>query len=266
MNMTLPKRISWPIFFFLIYLSFFSPPKVKAWSGEVHNYLCPESVINAHGNCNVADSWEFKKTYPFAESYHLCLDNKTDCPARLIAKYYLKKYYLEGKSDPNLIGAAAHLIQDSYCPDHWYPMREYPGGKIFVPFAPNWLTKTEPWVSMQLSQKKQDWNYPISFQGKTININQTYLAEVKQKVAQFVSQEPAEDLSTLESQIKSRNFANNIRGYREVAFVALLLLLPILGWIIWQLLVKRGGKIDFIIVASSCSLLILFITLSYVLY
>lgn len=240
--MSLPKRTIL-LFLFLVFLL---PSKVRAWGGDVHEYLCPQSIS---GLCAVADSSEFKRNYPLGLTWHLCLDNKPDCPPRLLAKYYVKKYYLEGQKDKNLLGAAAHLVQDSYVPDHWFPMREF-GKKIFIPFAPSWVGNTEFEVSRALTAREPGWTVSRRYQGKTVVLNQAYLDDIKTKVVAAISQAPSEDLATLEKQIKDRDFWQKVRGYREWILVGIVILFPFLLFYLWKWKKKGIGKSDLIIVSS----------------
>jgi len=233
------------VFFFLF--SFIFPQEVRAWSGDVHSYLCPGSY-----DCNIADDGEFKTAYKWDNYGHLCLDNQTDCTARLGAKYFLKRYYLEGKNDWKLLAAAAHLYQDASCPDHWYPTREY-FGRIIVPFAPSWVTKIEGGVSGNMSfrpqpgDKRDDWNIPIIWQGQKIDLNKTYLDNTKESLKIFVSQEPPENLQDLKKQIDTKRTMTFIRSYKEIAYLLSLLVIPIWLYTLWAFK-KKGQKTDFLIV------------------
>lgn len=234
--------------FFLIFLFFFLalifPSSVAAWGGVAHDYLCPSE---AQHHCNVADDLAFKKNYPYGEINHLCLDNQPDCPPRLMAKYYLKKYYLEGKKDLNLLGAAAHLYQDSYCPDHWFPMRDY-FGRTFALFSPGWVGKTEGLVDLNLRQGKKDWDLTLDYQGQALVINQGFLDELKEEVATFLAQEPTESLPELESQIKIRNFLSLVRSLRELLLLTLVLIVAALIYSFWQWRRTKKGMVDLIII------------------
>lgn len=88
-----------------------------------------------------------------------------------------------GEKDLRLLAGAAHLIQDSYVPDHGYFMREY-FGKIWVPFAPSWLGTTEEEVSKAVARGEE--------------------FSLEREVERFVRSEPSEDLETLKSWAKTR--------------------------------------------------------------
>lgn len=241
--MALPKKIACLVGFLLLFL-ILSLQRINAWGGDVHQYLCPAQLKG--GDCGIADSMEFKRTYPFGEVWHLCLDNKPDCPPRIVAKYYVKKYFLEGKKDEKLLLGAAHLIQDAACPDHWFPMREF-FGRIFVPFAPSWLNKTEEEVSLGLSSKQPGWSVVRQYQGKTIVLNQAYMDGLKNEITQFVATEPHEDLATLEKQVKEKNFLQKVRSYREWIWVGLIILLPLTLYQGLRFLRTKKGRTDLII-------------------
>lgn len=228
--------------------------KISAWGGDVHGYLCPGSY-----DCSVADSREFKTAYEWDSLGHLCLDNQPDCLARLGAKYFLKRYYLEGKQDWKLLAAAAHLYQDATCPDHWYPMREY-FGKIFVPFAPNWLGKTESEVSRNFSYRpgpegyNDGWNVSVRWKGSDININKVYFDSVKSSLQNFVLQEPAEDIVFLENQIRKKKTLTLIRSYKEVIYLIVFIVFPVWVYTLW-IFKKKRKRTDFIIASGILAVL-----------
>lgn len=239
------------------------PLPIRGWTGGTHHYLCPDEYPL---DCGIADSLEFKKTYPFAEDFsHLCFDNKEDCLPRLVAKYYLKKYYLEGEKDLNLLGGAAHLLQDAACPDHWYPMRQY-GGKIFVPFAPSWVGKTEGLVGRYLESGPGDWNLPREFQRRTINVNQAYLDTQREVVRRVLSQEPEETLEELEAQIKSKKAWSWLRSLKEALMLGGVILLPILGWELWKWKKERTGRFDLVATFAILGILLIVLLLIYLFY
>jgi len=223
------------IFVFLLTISLF-PSTVMAWTGVVHDYMRPEGYDI---DCKIADTQDFKKNYPYGDVSHHCYDNKTDSPARLVAKYYVKKYYVEGQKDSNLLGAAAHLLQDASCPDHWYPMREI-FGRIFVPFAPGWVGTIEFKVESYRQSSEKDWSIPIDFQGKTIIIDDAYLLRQRRYIQDFLSKEPEESLEEIERQINSRIFWHNLRSYKEWIMLAAILTTPFLAYEAWQW--KRKAK------------------------
>lgn len=232
--------------FLVFFLLFMFPGGVKAWGGDVHSYLCPGSY-----DCSVADSREFMTTYEWDSFGHLCIDNQPDCLSRLGAKYFLKRYYLEGKQDWKLLAAAAHLYQDATCPDHWYPMREYLG-KIFVPFAPEWVSKTESRVSRGFSYRpgpegyNDGWNIPIKWKGQDININKAFFDSTKSSLQNFVSKEPQEDIDFLRGQIAKKKTLTLFRSYKEVAYLATLVVFPIWIYTFW-VYKKKNKKSDFLI-------------------
>lgn len=136
-----------------------------------------------------------------------------DCGARAVAKYLVKKYYAEGQKDLRLLAGAAHLIQDSYVPDHGYFMREY-FGKIWVPFAPAWLGTTEDEVSKAMA-KGEDFSLEREMGGEKVLINRAYLENVKREVENFVKSEPEEDLETLRDWARTRGLWQQARGHRN---------------------------------------------------
>lgn len=229
------KKLFVGLFLILLIISVsLFPARVEAWGEDIHDYLCPVEFQAVSTGCRIADSREFQKNYPFAEVMnHLCLDNKPDCPPRLVAKYYVKKYYFEGKKDLNLLAGAAHLIQDSYVPDHWYPMRSF-FGRIFVPFAPRWVGTTEGLVSEQLSRRQTNW----SIHG----VNQAYLEDIKEKVVELTSHEPTEGLGQLENQIRNRSFWQKVRSYKEWVYIPIIIITPFLIYEIFK--ARKSGKIN----------------------
>lgn len=246
-------------FVFLLTASFF-PSTVMAWTGAVHDYMCPEGF---QIDCKIADTQDFKKNYPYGDVSHHCYDNKTDAPVRLVAKYYVKKYYVEGQKDSNLLGAAVHLLQDASCPDHWYPTREF-FGRIFVPFAPSWVGTIESKVESYRLSGEKNWNIQIDFQGKTVNVNDDYLLSQRRHVQDFLSKEPEESLEEIERQINSRIFWHNLRSYKEWIVVAALVMTPFLAYDAWQWKKKAKTtkkKTDLIGTILAISVLTVFIIL-----
>jgi len=237
------------------------PSTVMAWTGAVHDYMCPEGYLI---DCKIADSSDFQKNYPYArQSFHLCYDNKTDGLPRLVAKYYVKKYYVEGQEDLDLLGAAAHLLQDASCPDHWYPTRKI-FGKIFVPFAPSWVGTIESKVESYRKSGEKDWNIQIKFQGKVINVNDDYLLRQKRYIQDFLSKEPEESLEEIEKQIESRIFWSGLRSYKEWIVVGALLMTPFLAYDAWRWKKKAKTtkkKTDLIETILEISVLAVFISL-----
>ncbi|HUV43129.1 MAG TPA: hypothetical protein VMY36_04495 [Patescibacteria group bacterium] len=244
---------------FLFGLAFLLPASVFAWAGGTHAYLCPPMTGL---NCNIADDVHFKETYPLGEVNHLCLDNKPDCPPRLMAKYYLKKYYFEGEKDINLLGAAAHLYQDSFCPEHWYPMREFFGRPIAF-FSPDWVGRIEGLVDQNLSQGNKDWDLTLNHQGKTLVVDQLYLDNLKEEMTDFLNQEPVESLTELESQIKIKNFFSLVRGLREILLPVLVLISLVLIYSFWQWQKNKKGKSDLIIVGLILGILLFVFVLGF---
>jgi hypothetical protein len=228
------------------------PSTAIAWTGAVHDYMCPDGYDI---DCKIADTLDFQKNYPYgAHQYHLCYDNKTDGVARLVAKYYLKKYYVEGQKDSNLLGAAAHLLQDASCPDHWYPTREI-FGRIIVPFAPSWVGTIEPQVDFHLRSGEKNWSISIDFQGKVITIDDAYLLSQKAYVQDFLSKEPEESLEEIQKQLDARIFWSGLRGGKEWFMVGAIFPAPFLAYAAWQW--KRKGKPTKIIDLIGIILLIL---------
>ena len=213
------------------------PSTAIAWTGAVHDYMCPDGYDI---DCKIADYSDFQKNYPYGGfQYHFCYDNKTDGMARLVAKYYVKKYYVEGQKDLKLLGAAAHLLQDASCPDHWYPTREI-FGRIIVPFAPSWVGTIEPQVDSYLKSGEKNWSVPIEFQGKTINLDDAYLLSQKAYIQDFLSKEPKESLEEIQRQVDARSFWSGLRSTKEWLMVGAILMAPFLayGAVQW----KRKGK------------------------
>src|SRR5512139_1814257 len=103
---------------FLFALTVF-PSLANGWVVDTHDYMCPQNYTI---DCKIADYAEIHNNYPYTTHLslsHLSLDNKTDGAARLVANYYLKKYYVERQVDNNYLAIAAHFLQDASCPAHW---------------------------------------------------------------------------------------------------------------------------------------------------
>jgi len=245
------------LFFFLLF-----PTKIHAWSSVIHDYLCP---INLEVSCTIADDRFFQRDYPFGNIGHLCLDNKPDCPPRLVAKYYVKKYFISPDKDPKLLAAAAHLLQDSVCPDHWFPMREF-AGRIIVPFAPKWVTKTEGMVGDAVSRHLTNWDYPIEYHSQTIHLNQAYLDNEKIKIKAFLNQQPPESIEELGRQIKIKSFWAKIRSLREMLYLVFLILILVLPFTIWSWRKNKKKKSDLVITLSLLGLFFLIYLLGYLFY
>jgi hypothetical protein len=231
--------------------------------------MCPQDY---HVDCHIADTLGFQKSHPYGEQQnHLCYDNKSDGVARLVAKYYVKKYYVQGQrpQDWNLLGAAAHLLQDASCPDHWYPTRPI-FGIIIVPFAPGWVGTIENQVESHVANGEEDWSIPIDFQGKTVVIDEAYLLRQKAYINDFLSEEPQESLEEIGRQIDAEIFWSGLRGYKEWLIVAALILLPFLAYeaVQWK---RRGkpkridliGIIIIVLVLAALLFLLLLIQLFY---
>ena len=250
------------IFFLFLFFFLLSPSKIQAWSAVIHDYLCPE---NLEVSCGIADDRFFIRDYPFGRVWHLCLDNKPDCPPRLVAKYYVKKYFISPDKDPKLLAAAAHLIQDSVCPDHWFSMREF-AGRTMVLFAPKWATKTEGMVGEAVSRHLTNWDYPIEYHGQIIHLNQEYLDKEKPKIAAFINEVPKESLEELARQIKIKFFWTYARSFREIIYIALIILLLILPFIFWQWLKNKKKKNDLLIMAFLIGLFAIVLFLGFLFY
>jgi hypothetical protein len=200
-----------------------------AWGGAAHGYMCPDGYDI---DCRIADTLDFQKNYPYgAHENHLCYDNKTDGMARLVAKYYVKKYYVEGQSDLNLLGGAAHLLQDASCPAHWY------GIGLSVP---SWVGTIEAQVDAYLESGEKDWSIQIEFQGKTVTIDDAYLLSQKAYIQNFLSTEPQESLEEIAAQIEGKSPWSSIRGREEWIMVGAIIIIPFLAYDVWQW--KRKGK------------------------
>ncbi len=247
---------------FLITLAFL-PSTVTAWTPDAHEYMCPQDY---HVDCHIADTPDFQKSHPYGDHQnHLCYDNKSDGLARLVAKYYVKKYYVEGQrsQDWNLLGAAAHLLQDASCPDHWYPTRPILG-RIIVPFAPSWVGTIEDQVQSHLDKGEKNWSIMIDFQGQTVIIDDAYLLSQKAYINDFLSKEPEESLEEIGRQIDAKIFWSGLRGYKEWIMVGAIITAPFLAFEAVQW--KRKGKTtkkktDLIDIILPTSMLAVFLSL-----
>lgn len=237
----------WCLLFILIFLPF-----VSAWGGETHVRLCPD---NYEIDCNVADSFEFQRNNPHANTwYHVCYDNTENCMPRLAAKYFLKRYYLEGKSDQDLLGAAAHLFQDASCPLHWYPGFKIFGQDRFLS-APRRIKIIESEVDSRLLNREEDWNIQIEFKGNDIDVNKKYLDNLKKETSEFISKEPEESIESLQSQLKSKLIWHRLRAYQDFIMLLFIIFIPILGYGVWKY--KKERKISSDLIISIIVLLIL---------
>jgi len=215
------------------------PSAATALTPDAHEYMCPQDY---HVDCHIADTPAFQKSHPYGDQQnHLCYDNKSDGLARLVAKYYVKKYYVEGQrpQDWNLLGAAVHLLQDASCPDHWYPTRPI-FGRIIVPFAPSWVGTMEDQVQSHLEKGEKNWSIPIDFQGKTIIIDDAYLLRQKAYINDFLSKEPEESLEEIGKHIDARSFWSGLRSTKEWIIVGAIITAPFLAFEAVQW--KRKGK------------------------
>ncbi len=231
------------VLFFCIFLLLIFSSFVSAWTGETHIYLCPNEEID----CNIADSFEFQKDNSYANTwYHVCYDNTTNCMPRLAAKYFLKKYYQGGKTDQDLLGAAAHLFQDSSCPLHWYPGFEIFGQEFFFS-ASEEIKMIEYEVNSKLVSQEENWNIPIKFKGNDVDINKKYLDNLKNETSEFISKEPEESLESLEAQLKSKLIWHHLRAYKDFIILLFILFLPILGYSLWKDRINKKRSLDLII-------------------
>ncbi|MCJ7561012.1 hypothetical protein MUO79_10420 [Candidatus Bathyarchaeota archaeon] len=212
------------------------PSTVMAW-GSAHGYMCPQGY---NIDCGIADTPDFQKNYPCGGfQYHICFDNKTDGMARLVAKYYVKKYYAEGQKDSNLLGAAAHLLQDASCPAHWYVTLAILGRPIAL-FAPSWVGTIESQVDSYLVNGEKNWNISIDFQGKSIIIDDAYLLSQKAYIQNFLSTEPTESLEEIQRQVDARSFWSGLRSTKEWIIVGAIFTTPFIAYDVVQW--KRKGK------------------------
>lgn len=236
---------------------------VLAWNHETHSRFCPEDYSI---DCNIADSFEFQRNNPYANTiYHVCYDNKEDCMPRLVAKYFLKKYYIEGESDKELLGAAAHLFQDASCPGHWYPGFRILGGDRYF-FAPKWVKTIEHDVDAILSRQEKDWNVDIKYKGEIININKNYLNEIKDSASEFISQEPEQTLDEIESQIKSKIIGHYLRAYQNHIIVLFIIFVSIFGYSLWKYKKKKVVSSNLIISGVALLILVLLFILIKIFY
>lgn len=239
LNLRRLRILVWCLLFILIFLPF-----VSAWGEETHVRFCPD---NYDIDCTVADSFEFQRNNPNANAwYHVCYDNTENCMPRLAAKYFLKRYYLEGKMDQDLLGAAAHLFQDASCPLHWYP-----GFKIFgqdiILSAPQQVKIIESEVDSRLLNREENWNIPIKFKGDDIDINKKYLDNLKKETSEFISKEPEESIESLQSQSKSKLIWHRLRAHQDFIILLFIILIPILIYGVWKYKKERKISSDLVI-------------------
>lgn len=236
---------------------------VSAWSRGTHDYSCPE---NYSIDCKVADYFEFQKNNHYANTiYHVCYDNKEDCISRLTAKYFLKKYYIGGKTDQELIGAAAHLLQDASCPAHWYPGFKILGKDTYI-FAPRWVEDIEWKVNSELENHKENWGIGITYKGKKISINEDFLNNLKKEISGTILKEPQESLENIESQIKSKIKWHYLRAYQSFIIILFVLIVPFFGYGLWKYKKRKKKSLNLIItgiVIIILSLLFILIKIFY---
>ena len=238
------------------------PSTAMAWTGAVHDYMCPNGY---EIDCTIADTPDFQTNYPYGGyQYHVCYDNKTEGMARLVAKYYVKKYYVDGQRDLNLLGAAAHLLQDASCPAHWYATLAIFGSPIAL-FAPSWVGTIESQVDSYLESGEKNWSIPMEFQGKSISIDDASLLSQKAYIRNFLSTEPKESLEEIGAQIDARSFWSSLRSYKEWVVIGAIFTAPFIAYDVVQW--KRKGKTttknrtDLIGIIIAASILAVFLSL-----
>lgn len=249
-----------PLFFFILLLF---PSQIQAWGPEVHGYLCR---FTPGLDCLLADSPESIRAYRVKGFMsHVCYGNKPDCPPRLIAKYYLKQYYQQGQQDKQLLSIAAHLFQDAACPQHWYSYRPL-GNFSFSIFMPISILNIENKIDDAFRNHDSNWDFPLKIPGEKFNVNQSYLDDLSAQVKAELSQEPTEDLATLEKQIVSKRVGYKIRSYYwDGAGLVMILVLPIFIWQLRKYLKTKKGKTDVIVLSLFLGILILTIILGVLL-
>ena len=251
------RLISVIILFSLIFIPF-----VSAWSRGTHDYSCPE---NYPIDCNIADSREFQENNPYANTlYHVCYDNKEDCMPRLAAKYFLKKYYIEEKTNKELLGATSHLFQDALCPSHWYPGFKIFGEDTYI-FAPKWVKTFEGDVNIKSNQKEK-WDINIEYKKEIININEDYLDNLEKQVEEFLSQEPKESLEEIEGKIKSKKVWHYLRAYQSFIIILFIILIPALVYELWKCKRNKRFSFDIALVGAISLLSILVFILTKIFY
>ena len=63
--------------------------------------------------------------------------------------------------DWNLLGAAAHLLQDASCPAHWFPTKRV-YGRIIGPYVPTWVDSKEDQVNFSWRKEPTTHDSDIS--------------------------------------------------------------------------------------------------------
>lgn len=238
-----------------------SPAAVLAWSGA-HKAYCPEEL-----DCVAADNWQQRRNIAYSEpTYHTCFDNKPDCPARLAAKYNIKKYFVNGQNDMLLLSIAAHEIQDANCPAHWYPMRQLLG-QFISPLAPGWVMTIEDQVDRKGTAP--DWNIPITYKGQIFNINEAYMQEkLSKEVLATIAREPSESLDEIERQLAKQKLGIKLRFNREILEIVSFPLFLLSAFYIGKKIIRKEPKIStdgLIIIVTFVVVLILWL-FSYILY
>lgn len=158
--------------YLLLILFLVSLAPVMGWEWDTHDYLCFEGF-----DCLAADTNEYQLKYSYVNylfGSHLCINNAADCKARVVAKYYLKNYYLSNNTD--YLNIALHLMQDSYCPEHWLTITNY-GIEEDV----------DEYVRGNFTTKGITVNF---INGNTLVVDKDYLNNVKQEINEFISVEP----------------------------------------------------------------------------
>jgi hypothetical protein len=202
---------------------------VCAWGGDTHIWLCPFDEIN----CRIADSSEFKSEFSYAQTLnHFCYEGEENCSSKLVAKYFLKRYYLEGETNLDFLGAAAHLYQDSLSPNHEYLTVGILGKSHIPVFSPMWVMSFEGKVDNSL--KKENWSMEINHRGEIINIDEEYLKITKERILDFVSSEPEESLEDIENQIRTKYFGSYVKIGQNSMAILFLVLIPVFGHRVWK--------------------------------
>lgn len=210
--------------FFLLVL-----PSVSAWGNDTHEWLCPYDNID----CNIADYSEFKLEFSYARTLnHFCYNGEEDCASKLAAKYFLKRYYFEGETNLEFLGAAAHLYQDSLSPNHEY-LTIGIFGKSHIPvFSPTWVMFLEGEIDNNLN--KEGRSFEINHNKEAISINEEYLDITKERVLNFVLSEPNESLEDIENQIRAKQFGNYSKFGKNSVIALFFILVPFFGHKFWK--------------------------------
>jgi hypothetical protein len=248
---------------FLFFFFFLFPAKIQAWGPETHGYLCR---LTPELDCNLGDKPEFVKKYRVQGFMsHVCYSNKSDCPPRLIARYYLKQYYQQGRQNKELLSLAAHLFQDAACPQHWYSYRLL-GNFSFAIFHPISIFGIENKIDDAFRNQDVGWSFPLKIPGQRLEINQNYLDNLRAEANTSLSQEPKEDLAFLKKQILSKRVGYKIRSYYwDGAGLVILVVLPIFFWQLKKYLKTKKGKNDVIVLGLFLGILFSVIVLGILL-